>query len=975
MERFKSVTIIILLAGGLLASAALAKSAGVLLQEGLYAEEIEGDLDKAIKIYQQIIKDDSAQRVYTAQAVYRLGMCYLKKQNEQQAKAAFEKLTAQFPEQTSIIKKAQPLLDEMSSPDPAVLMPPDTKIYLEFGSPSRHIETILNMLKGTPFENPLAVIGGDAGQKPPEEKSPGDVLAALLNPSMMAEFKKIRGMAVGIMGLGNNPPMVVVLFPGKSDALRGIILAALGMAGKPAEPIEDMQTLQIGNTAGAAYDDNVIIIAQPLEQLNWCAKQYKGITSEPTLISQNKVFAKLSRKIREDNVLTIWLDGASTFEAISEQMTKSGQAAQVRLLNGIADLNSLEGVVAHLSIRESNIIVEVNVGFKEGHNCLIYDLIRTPNLNRDAFKAVPAQAVVVAGFALSQSDSSHTEAVQKTVKKLTGLDVGREIFANIEQVAIFALPPTDGFDSNTPAQQGGNVMSGLGLTVTSKNPQQTRQLLTQLLTVADLAAKVSVSGQSGQQAEPPENKYRIATVKGQEVYLYMGQVGNTTILAFSPVVLQASLSAMKSKQSVLTDGPMQETLSHLPPQTSKLVAVNVGGAIRIADTHINWKFENPSNPGHQLLRQLAQACDNTSVQLRTEEKLNNFGLRLSVNKLPPLGPVFGLLMQMSQIDLGAKAKATGPVPADRTVVSPTAKTALSWRPGINASKHKVYFGTKIDELLLLAEVADSSYAELPALEKDTTYYWRIDEVGTDGSVVPGDVWSFSTGKLIGWWKLDEKVGGIAADSSGNGNNGTLCNFSEPHWVDGIIDGALKFDGNNDYVSIPHNPSFHFVNNDFSAAFWMLAESWANPQEDSRTMIDFESGDWRGWLVRYSEYYNKIMLGGSGRERPILNTLPTTGQRHHIAVTYSEGSGIIKGYLDGKLDKTVSENLNLTIGTSPHGIGSNPENDDQAFDGVLDDVRVYNYTLSEAEVKALYSSARADLAEERLEKSETEPENK
>jgi len=203
MEKFKSITIIYLLAVGLLTSIALAKPAGVLLQEGIYAEEIEGNLNAAIKIYEQIIKDDSAERAHVAQALYRLGLCHLKKQNEQQAKAVFEKLVTQFPEQTSIVDKAQPLLDEMTTPDPAALMPPETLVYLEVGSPGKQLETILNMLKGTPFENPFAVIGGgvaeDAGA--PRQKSPGDILAALLNPSMMAEFKKIRGFAVGLAGV------------------------------------------------------------------------------------------------------------------------------------------------------------------------------------------------------------------------------------------------------------------------------------------------------------------------------------------------------------------------------------------------------------------------------------------------------------------------------------------------------------------------------------------------------------------------------------------------------------------------------------------------------------------------------------------------------------------------------------------------------------------------------------------------------
>ncbi|MHC4726233.1 MAG: hypothetical protein ACYS17_03320, partial [Planctomycetota bacterium] len=148
------------------------------------------------------------------------------------------------------------------------------------------------MLKGTPLENPLAVLGG--GKGPGQGgKSPGDMMAALMNPAMMAEFKKIRGMGIGITGIAQrgpqaiDPPVIAVLFPGKSDALRGLILAGLGMIGRPSDPIEGMQTVAFPDGGGAAYDETTVIIASPAAhstgQLEWSVKQYKGVTSKPTL--------------------------------------------------------------------------------------------------------------------------------------------------------------------------------------------------------------------------------------------------------------------------------------------------------------------------------------------------------------------------------------------------------------------------------------------------------------------------------------------------------------------------------------------------------------------------------------------------------------------------------------------------------------------------------------------------------------------
>ena len=83
MENFKNTIIIImLLAFGLLTPIAQGKSPSLLLQEGLYAEEMEGDLAKAMAIYEQIIADTSASKDFRAQAMYRLGMCYLKKRQD-----------------------------------------------------------------------------------------------------------------------------------------------------------------------------------------------------------------------------------------------------------------------------------------------------------------------------------------------------------------------------------------------------------------------------------------------------------------------------------------------------------------------------------------------------------------------------------------------------------------------------------------------------------------------------------------------------------------------------------------------------------------------------------------------------------------------------------------------------------------------------------------------------------------------------
>lgn len=211
--------------------------------------------------------------------------------------------------------------------------------------------------------------------------------------------------------------------------------------------------------------------------------------------------------------------------------------------------------------------------------------------------------------------------------------------------------------------------------------------------------------------------------------------------------------------------------------------------------------------------------------------------------------------------------------------------------------------------------------------------------------------------LVGWWRLDEARGQIVRDHSGNGNDGTLgptaqVEPADPRWVRGRLGNALQFDGVNDYVRIPRNADFDFVNTDFSVALWVKAQAWRNPIGGAATLVDCETGGWNGWLVRYSEHLSRVAFGGKPAERRVLNTVPAVGSWAHVAITYSEGTATLKGYLNGVLDRIVSENLNLTASTTDHAIGNNAERLQQGLDGLLDDVRIYNRALSAEEIRAL-----------------------
>ncbi len=91
----------------------LSKSPSLLLQEALYAEETEGDLSKAIKIYQQVIAQAGEIQRIAARATYQLGMCHLKKGEKEKAADYFQEVAAKYPTQKTLAKKAGEQLEKV----------------------------------------------------------------------------------------------------------------------------------------------------------------------------------------------------------------------------------------------------------------------------------------------------------------------------------------------------------------------------------------------------------------------------------------------------------------------------------------------------------------------------------------------------------------------------------------------------------------------------------------------------------------------------------------------------------------------------------------------------------------------------------------------------------------------------------------------------------------------------------------------
>ncbi len=87
-------------------SAAGAQSVSTLLEKAVYQEQTAGDLDAAMRIYRQVAGDSRASRPVAAQALYRLGLCQIKKKQTDAAAESFRKVVAQYPDQKDLVEQA-----------------------------------------------------------------------------------------------------------------------------------------------------------------------------------------------------------------------------------------------------------------------------------------------------------------------------------------------------------------------------------------------------------------------------------------------------------------------------------------------------------------------------------------------------------------------------------------------------------------------------------------------------------------------------------------------------------------------------------------------------------------------------------------------------------------------------------------------------------------------------------------------------
>ncbi len=192
------------------------------------------------------------------------------------------------------------------------------------------------------------------------------------------------------------------------------------------------------------------------------------------------------------------------------------------------------------------------------------------------------------------------------------------------------------------------------------------------------------------------------------------------------------------------------------------------------------------------------------------------------------------------------------------------------------------------------------------------------------------------------WPFDNDV----RDAVGN-NDGT--NFGST-FVSGKINQAVKFTGPDPYILVPKSDAFSLIH--FTIVVWVKIPS-AIPS-GWRTILEHDRwGDnWYGlWKSNNGNTFH-FRWSNQGIQSSDFSTVISPDTWYQIVASYSDGT--VNLYLNGSLEKNITGAAQPAKVLADLYIGRNQEGN-EPFEGVIDDLRIYNYPLTKEEIKNLYNA--------------------
>lgn len=559
--------------------AAVAEQAEQQFKEAYYLQTHENDPAAAAALYQKVAADESAPAALRAEAKTRLGQC-----QEDQVAANL-----------------------------AQLLPPETVAYVQITEPGKHIAQVLRMVGLARDPSAAEQPGASPSDAAHGTPLPGGLALPAnfsLSPTLIRALEKSRSAAVAITGVDREgiPSGVAVVHLDDLDLIHSLIETSVQVLPR-GEAVAGFPLYTVENRVWIAPTHRMVVVSDSRERV----AQTIGRLTDPSAadsLAKQPAFSRLDAD-RKGTLAFAFVDGRRAL-ALAGPHFRGQEAA---MANVFLDLQNLESVSAGFGTTETGIQASIKVAMREGHRNLAYGMIRTSPLSKRSLANVPAGAAAVAVVGLNPPEKSGGAAGDQTGGGVTAMDIGREIFANVEEVSLFVLPSASG--------EGRNIMPDVGMVAAVKDPAKSEALWDQLLSLAALA---------GPQVAGPPQEIEIEGQKARQ-YQFAGappivivRLADRGMAAGTRGAVTAALHAEKSKNSITGDDQFQPLLERLKAETSKALLVHVGRVVELAAAA-------ERRHGDEI-RQIASLLGDLRFMVATHEAPNEFAVQASVSGLP-----------------------------------------------------------------------------------------------------------------------------------------------------------------------------------------------------------------------------------------------------------------------------------------------------------------------------------------------------
>ena len=211
--------------------------------------------------------------------------------------------------------------------------------------------------------------------------------------------------------------------------------------------------------------------------------------------------------------------------------------------------------------------------------------------------------------------------------------------------------------------------------------------------------------------------------------------------------------------------------------------------------------------------------------------------------------------------------------------------------------------------------------------------------------------------LVGYWSFDEGTGNAVKDGSKKGNDGAITGAK---WAKGVFGGALEFNGVNDYANM-RCPGSGITDKAVSVEAWI--QSTGNNVNANLVFAGPEGLDFGIW-IQGGRFFAGVWNSEGAQYSAISPSSPTPGLWYHVAMTCDfNADKVVRFYINGILSCTsAATGTAIRAGHTTIDVGGRTPNASY-FKGIIDEVKIYNRALSEAEIRKPYEDYLKKRVEE------------